>query len=720
MRIQLVSAVTLVTLHGCGSREIPAEEDPERKLRPGQFIRPPHEEQMAKVLLHRNAYSGKADSLMTATLSEEVQKDLFRKKVYNVADTVVYDLRDAKSKVDVEMIRDRAFEQLVLLSEKSNGDGAIDSAKRLIQLAVDEAMSDMDDQQEALAKDIARKLRSSVVARMKAIEQAFANSLSPNMEPSALFIQKDKALMELSALDLTGSPNLESARADVQRKIESKYDVVLREITQANEPSEAQEQESDVKLAIDAILDRFKPASIAAQDLEALNTALHEADQALQEVPKASGDKLQEAQSVMNTFKQMAVGRIQRALSAENDRQIVARAGATGILDKLVPLPEFPPISAHPFKVPRLPEKDAALHPRIREMLAAQLARDAQWPDSAPYLLYDSEILGDGTRIQIGDTISQKEDVMVFHLSSSHPALPAPKKVIKYQSNCYSLNSALLDLERDYWFLKEVEHLGISPKAVFLSPPGDLPSFVTPKIAFETGLDALRECAEHPRAYIRYMVMDMIPETVWKLLHKNVGHWGDRFFLAMNMAISLIEKLERLHAIGIIHGDVHVDNIAKLDAGDTNFGLIDYGKAFFDDEYKDKSNYSHWDSHCFLSSNNLKNVRFGFRDDVYKTLLAAGFLMTKTALYNHCIGLGPKRVDLIQFHETYFLFDAPRVDSIYTAFPLLSVEQRGAIRGRLANALALSRSVVDVRDKPDYGGIVRNLKEAVQLARNPN
>lgn len=75
---------------------------------------------------------------------------------------------------------------------------------------------------------------------------------------------------------------------------------------------------------------------------------------------------------------------------------------------------------------------------------------------------------------------------------------------------------------------------------------------------------------------------------------------------------------------------------------------------------------------------------------------------------------------MIQFHESYFLFDAPGSDSIEIAFPLLSKAQRDAIRGKLSNALALSRSVVNVRDKPDYGGIMRNLTEAVELARNPN
>jgi hypothetical protein len=716
MRIKTVTGfVTAMALHGCGKREIEPIHYATTEAKASDFRRKPQE-----IVNENHLINDPNSDRFDKSLTEEAKLNLFRDTLHHIAYVAAADMGALRNKENIVSVRDKALGQLEGFASTPNGERAFGSARSLINGAAQDAIKEAEEYQKATEKRNIRKLPSSLVANMKAIESRFSNGLEDSLDETALANRKEEALIELGLVDLTGSPNLEQARDDIQKRIQRDFEDAVQVAKQRKDTAESEESHLTAQRAIDVIVDHFKSESVAVEHIGDLDAAVRGAVEAMKEVANANADQMERGQEVVKIFEELAVGRIKRKQSVENDHAIVARAEAAGSLDILEPLPEFPPSNPRPFKVPRLPEQDAQLHPLIHEMLNDQLAKDSEWPNSAPYLWYDSEILGDGTRIKVGTLISQRVDAMVFHVESSDPALPGPGKVIKYQSNCRSLEASLLDLERDYWFLKKVENMGISPKALFLSPPADIPNFMTKKIAFKSGRDELMTCAQNPRAYVRYMVMDVIPETVWPLMLRYLGDRGDRFFVAMNMAISVIQKLDKLHALGIIHGDIHVDNIARLDAGYENFGLIDYGKAFFEDEYRDKLDFSYWDSHCYLSSNNLKHVRFGYRDDVYKTLLAAAFLMTEVSVYNHCMKLSEKRQELVQFHESYFLFDAPGSDSILIAFPLLSLAQRDAIRGRLSNALVLSRSVVNVRDKPDYVGIVRNLRDAVQLAKNPN
>lgn len=347
----------------------------------------------------------------------------------------------------------------------------------------------------------------------------------------------------------------------------------------------------------------------------------------------------------------------------------------------------------------------AGLSLRMRDLVHEQIRQDGVNFASAPYLLYDSELLPGPVRIELDrdPPIALNVDVTVYGIRGQN-------WVIKYQSNCRSLNQSMMDLERDFMFLGKVEFLKVSPAPVFLSPPVKLPAFRTPKTRFTMIDHEYETCAADVRSYVRYMVMERAGATVWHYMtDMALTAIRDRFRLAIKMAMNVIENLEKIHSIGVVHGDIHPGNLVRLQ--DDRFGLIDFGRAFFEaDMSHAKASFS---THCYLSHWNLQGHRFGFRDDVYKTLLAASFIAVP-GRYDDCVALGAteaKRSDLITMHANDGLFHPKNEESFKIAFP--DITKRASIRLSLWNALKVARSVPSVEIRPDYSGIITHLTTAL-------
>jgi hypothetical protein len=238
------------------------------------------------------------------------------------------------------------------------------------------------------------------------------------------------------------------------------------------------------------------------------------------------------------------------------------------------------------------------------------------------------------------------------------------------------------------------------------------------------------------------MIMERIQFTVWDMMAKAAVPMSDadRFETAIVMAVSVVKKLQTIHeeADSFLHGDIHAANIAvKGYVGDIptedNFVLIDFGKAFFEKEFahvvSDQTSVM-WTPHCHLSHFNLEGSRFGYRDDVYKTLLSAAFLMNKGSQlsdYSHKLAdRDDKGEGLKNFHKYEFIFDLPPIpgvdntDIVQLAFPHMDPAKRALVRKGLGSALDAVRGIQAAADKPDYKFIIGELEGALASVRNEN
>ena len=340
---------------------------------------------------------------------------------------------------------------------------------------------------------------------------------------------------------------------------------------------------------------------------------------------------------------------------------------------------------------------------------------------------------GQTLELVMDSPIARKANVMVLGLKD-----PSDNLVIKYQTNCDEIGTLVTDIMRDAWFLEIAAQYGVSPRMILLSPPATLSLDSAETVGFDMSTDELVErmtnCVNHPYgAEIRYMVTERIDYTVFEIVYsrdpvpqlltlskplmmKSVTSLN-RVKAALNMAIGVIDKLRTLHTLElpVVHGDIHYGNIAVRLRGENrntmpepeDFVLIDFGKAFFEAERSPRDDRESWTANCFLSHFNLKGSRLGFRDDVYKTLLAAAFVMIGPRLVKVCADRAKDADErkLISFHEKFGLFDKLSIDEL----PTLDMDE---IKGHLAEALALARGVRRVTDRPNYAEIIKHLEAA--------
>jgi hypothetical protein len=396
-----------------------------------------------------------------------------------------------------------------------------------------------------------------------------------------------------------------------------------------------------------------------------------------------------------------------------------------------------------PFRKPFIPYISASdigkVHELVRDLWGAQSEQDRR--DSsmyAPSFMYESEATRGESFFVVPRTPAEvtKEDVLIEGVYGH------ADWVIKWQSSCKQpKNKIFPDILRDYWFARIASGLGVSQQVYYLSPPAKFPKYIPPKLIFGMTGESWTKCARDFKSSVRFMIMERIQFTVADMVEQEpsvveaqipfFGSLGSnnglRFQTALVMAISIVKKLKTLHTSEnpIVHGDVHVGNIAVKNFDthlrEANFVLIDFGKSFFNAEFEGQEPRGSWSGPpCIGSSFNFDGFRSSFRDDVYRTLLAAAFLMNeRDSLWEHCVSMSDNgEIDqLVNFHAEEFIFDAPRgrANIVQKAFPSMEETHRDQIRSHLAEALRLARAVPSVEENPDYDGITRVLQSALDL-----
>jgi serine/threonine protein kinase len=130
-------------------------------------------------------------------------------------------------------------------------------------------------------------------------------------------------------------------------------------------------------------------------------------------------------------------------------------------------------------------------------------------------------------------------------------------------------------------YLSDERHLSVETDFLVLdvvkkSLLPDLFSSLFPQVYL---LSELGTFQEHAVVYnLRYMVMELLGESAWARL-KSFGFRLPMYTVAC-IGIQILEILENLHSVGIIHGDIHPENILfKRHPTTKRIVLGDYGKS---------------------------------------------------------------------------------------------------------------------------------------------
>lgn len=214
--------------------------------------------------------------------------------------------------------------------------------------------------------------------------------------------------------------------------------------------------------------------------------------------------------------------------------------------------------------------------------------------------------------------------------------------IVKFHTDCFSLDDEvdrlIHPLAREYWFMKAIEPLGIAPRALTLSKPVAMPEAAatcSARIAFNLKSDRWALC--HARgAQIRYLTTTH-GGTSLSEISKTFPLRKLPLVRAMDIGIELIRILQKLHAVGVVHGDIHGGNVCEREG---KLSLIDFGKALFVSQHgysKDNMYGSFTFNHAYLSPWEMLGFRPSFRDDVYRALLLVSFLVNGEPLLHRVI-----------------------------------------------------------------------------------
>lgn len=154
-----------------------------------------------------------------------------------------------------------------------------------------------------------------------------------------------------------------------------------------------------------------------------------------------------------------------------------------------------------------------------------------------------------------------------------------PRLVLVYRQHCPE-QGAIDPSVRDFWFLLHVRETHVSPRVYHISNPLDGATVAS----VPNGKMDIHTCANGEYPHIRYTMMDLVSgRAVDELML-----WNNKRFTiheSVTMGANILRALQKLHAMDVLHGDLHWGNI--MVAGH-EIQLIDYERAsIYDSEQMD-------------------------------------------------------------------------------------------------------------------------------------
>ena len=350
-------------------------------------------------------------------------------------------------------------------------------------------------------------------------------------------------------------------------------------------------------------------------------------------------------------------------------------------------------------------------------MIDEFLAVDMMNNQSAPRLRYDAEwapLLTNSDAlvpVRVGSMIARTSQSTVFGVRGN------PSLVIKYQHNCRGdlFTEETHPLIRDFWFLRRLLGLDISPAVYFLSPPAKLAFPMTAKINFGMDHAARSQCMNSPLSSVRYMIMDKVGPSMFTRIKRAVELATPISLVqAITVTSKALRALQRMHRYGVVHGDVHPGNIVHLAEDSSEIRFIDFGFSFLasdqaghPEQIREPLSSVKW----FDSPYELRGSRSSYRDDVFRAVVVAALMVNGPAYTEHLKALQLNGAAMLKFKNEDFLFKIPNGPDVLESSP-----NKDTIRHHLMRLLSIVRSLHAVDDLPPYAAIQAELAAVIAFA----
>ena len=308
--------------------------------------------------------------------------------------------------------------------------------------------------------------------------------------------------------------------------------------------------------------------------------------------------------------------------------------------------------------------------------------------------------------ITLGPLIGESKSSRVFSIIEND------RTVIKYQSNCEDRYRSH-PLTREYMIMQRISDLGISPRVyslsdgVYLDPSNE-------RIPSKANTGAYRNCKK-PNPTLRYLIMERVGESLNDYVESNGP-------LSVNESIrigcQLIQHLQKLHSLDIVHGDIFQRNVCFKDSGDLqNLVMIDFGRSIIVSRTSAVARsyistfplFTHWE---------MQGYRSSYRDDLFRVLQLMAYLMNGSKYMTDLFILSSTPFEddtdppIMSFKERGFIFELNGLKPITEA--IHDVNVRSTVKQGLRQVLDFTRSL-KLDQLPDYDSILATMQPLIDL-----
>ena len=331
----------------------------------------------------------------------------------------------------------------------------------------------------------------------------------------------------------------------------------------------------------------------------------------------------------------------------------------------------------------------------------------------------------------LGNMVSKSLIYQSQHGIVCKVAIAKQRYVAKFVNDCVTKRWGMSDehpLVTEGMFLAKLNHTNIAPKIFYVSPPAVLtPGMrLLTRFASKYLMEHSRECLRLQSA-IRFMVQELLGPTLRGFMKPEIeaaeqpSKTAVRRFLGL--VIKSIELLERLHAEGVVHGDIHMSNIAfanaigiSADIEKERLVLLDFQMALTFDQIVESNQVKLPPALLalhLLSPWQLEGEQPGPRDDVFRLLLNAANRLSGSVLLNRIaleatqMPTFKSRVELWRFfHQTERLFANARLEK---------TNQPALVRDQLEELVFWIKRVPSVLAPVPYEELKRKLRSVIEL-----
>jgi serine/threonine protein kinase len=253
--------------------------------------------------------------------------------------------------------------------------------------------------------------------------------------------------------------------------------------------------------------------------------------------------------------------------------------------------------------------------------------------------LFVADVLPTGTTIPDSTPKRFKTESIAASVETTASPLSVQRVVVKYVTEC----RGDISLIKEYSVRKIINETSISPKVYYLSPAGLITSDQLPLGTTRfMGINTEKNIEDYARrgASVRFMIQEQAGPSLDAFARYYKNSRSPMFAKGMLKIIRrLLDRIKCLHSFGILHGNIHAENIVYQspvktigDINKTAFRLIDFAHAvFFSSQFDSPIDGKHYSSMNtkYLSPWQLAGERMGPRDDIYQLVIMLGDLLSK-------------------------------------------------------------------------------------------